>query len=286
MVTLEQFVSKYLGQTKGYPTDEYYKGQCLSIVKLYIKECFGIDPPPSGTNSAYGYWSNFPSPLGTVFEKVVNTDELIPEPGWIAIWQPWASNEYGHIAIVAEGSTTSTLKNYAQNWTSKVFQLESNRYTNVVGFLKPINTMTQDEQRALEALKRYQVEAGHGNLEGAVNHAIGAAKDIENLKNETASQKEIIQTQSEIIVGFQAETKEKGELIQGLQTGIETANKKIDKISQNLADTEADRDAWRKRYNDKTAELNQDMGERVQAKLDAMTAGDHFALFIHKLFKK
>ena len=66
MISLQEFLTKYLGQSKGYP-DGSYVGECLSIVKLYIKECFGINPPPSGTNSAYGYWSNFPSPLDTVF---------------------------------------------------------------------------------------------------------------------------------------------------------------------------------------------------------------------------
>ena len=89
MKTLEQFLSDYLGKSKGYP-DGKYVGECLSIVKIYIKECFGINPPASGTNSAYGYWSNFPNPLGEVFEKVGNTDTLIPEKGWIVIWKPWA----------------------------------------------------------------------------------------------------------------------------------------------------------------------------------------------------
>jgi hypothetical protein len=42
----DSFVSTYLGQSKGYPDDSQYWGQCLSIVKLYIKEVFGISPPP------------------------------------------------------------------------------------------------------------------------------------------------------------------------------------------------------------------------------------------------
>jgi hypothetical protein len=154
-MTLQEFLDKYLGKIVGYPEGQFV-GECLSVCKLYIKECFGIDPPPSGTNSAYGYWSKFPDPLGTVFEKVDNTPDLIPQEGWIAVWKPWASNQYGHIAIVASGCTTGTLMNYAQNWTSKVFQLESNRYTNVIGFLKPksgtiiSDTMTDKEKRILK----------------------------------------------------------------------------------------------------------------------------------------
>lgn len=164
MKTLEQFLSDYLGKSKGYPTDKEYLGECLSICKLYIKECFGINPPPSGNGSAYGYWSNFPNPLGEVFEKVLNTDDLIPQKGWIAIWQPWASNPHGHISIVADGSTTGTLKNWAQNWTSKIFQLESNRYTNVVGFLKPkesiISDMTEEEKKLLGLISDNSLSEG------------------------------------------------------------------------------------------------------------------------------
>lgn len=143
-MTTDQFVSKYLGKTKGYPTDNQYLGQCLSIVKLYIKECFEINPPASGSGSAYGYWSNFPSPLGTKFKKVLNTNDLIPEYGWIVIWKPWDTNEYGHIAIVDKGCTKTVLKNIAQNWTSKIFQRESQNYNNVKGYLVPTtqNDMT------------------------------------------------------------------------------------------------------------------------------------------------
>jgi uncharacterized coiled-coil protein SlyX len=169
-MTLDNFLDNLLGESWGYPDNNSFKGECLSIVKIYIKECFGINPPPSGTNSAYGYWTNFPNPLGTVFEKVENTPELIPEKGWIAIWKPWEANPYGHIAICANGSTTGTLKNWAQNWTSKVFQLESNRYTNVVGYLKPkciIPIMTEDEKRILEFVKEKNL------TEGQIREAIG-----------------------------------------------------------------------------------------------------------------
>lgn len=233
-MTYQDFVDKYLGQTKGYPTDDYYKGQCLSIVKLYIKECFGIDPPPSGTNSAYGYWSNFPDPLGTKFTKILNYKDTVPEAGWIAIWQPWDNNPYGHIAIVAEGSTTGTLKNYAQNWTSKVFQLESNRYTNVVGFLKPIktleDTMTQDEQRALETLKRYKEEANHGNLEGAANSAIGAAKDMPNVVKELDALKTSHISLEARVVELEANLEESQKTATVYQKEAESANLEKQKL--------------------------------------------------------
>ena len=212
-MTYQEFWNKYKGQSKGYPEGQYV-GECLSIVKLYIKECFGINPPPSGTNSAYGYWSNFPSPLDTVFEKVENTDELIPVPGWIAIWQPWSSNPYGHIAIVAEGSTTGTLKNYAQNWTSKIFQLESNRYTNVVGFLKPkvINSddnMTDQEKIMLEFIRSNkitegQLRQGYGYIADNIEEKVTALEKLSyNLNEKVKELEETLAEEHKIVVGWQ-----------------------------------------------------------------------------------
>ena len=142
-MTLDDFIQKYEGQTKGYPTDTSYGGECLSLVKLYIKECFGINPPPSGTNSAYGYWSNFPSPLNTVFKKVVRTDTNVPKRGDIPIWKPTASNQYGHIDIFLEG-TSSNFVGFDQNFYGRQAHKQKHDYNNVVGWLTPLNDIIED----------------------------------------------------------------------------------------------------------------------------------------------
>lgn len=206
-MTLVEFIKKYIGKTKGYSTDFYYKGQCLSIVKLYIKECFKIDPPPSGTNSAYGYWSKFPNPLGVVFKKVANTSKLIPEKGWIAIWKPWSGNSSGHIAICGDGSTKSLLHNHAQNWSSKKFTEEITSYDNVVGYLKPkiINSkpnMTKDEQNAMLILKKFKEEnkkLKDGNLEGAISAMVGWAKSEEKLEEVEKNLKNSLKTNTTLL---------------------------------------------------------------------------------------
>ena len=250
MKTLEQFLSDYLGKSKGYPDDSQYKGQCLSIVKIYIKECFGINPPPSGTNSAYGYWSNFPNPLGEVFEKVLNTDDLIPQKGWIAIWQPWASNPHGHISIVADGSTTGTLKNWAQNWTSRTFQLESNRYTNIIGFLKPksiINDMTDEQKRILDFL--------NGKSEGDVREAFGALNEKPNKDAQiaTLSQKvleldDITKKLQEQIDILTSEVKSNNEIILDWQSKFQTANEQVSNATEQLTTITEDRNKYRRLY--------------------------------------
>lgn len=175
MITLEQFLKKYLGKSIGYPAGSYV-GECLSIVKQYIKECFGIEPPPSGSGSAYGYWSNFPNPLGEKFEKIENTPTLIPQVGWIVIWKPWSTNQYGHIAIIKDGDTNRFVS-YDQNWGTKNFVEINHTYKDVVGFLvpkqviKPVETnMTDEQKRILDFIG--------DRTEGDVRQAFGALEDI------------------------------------------------------------------------------------------------------------
>ena len=131
------FVKKYEGQTLGYPEGSYV-GQCLSLVKVYIKEVFGINPPPSGSNSAYGYWANFPAPLGEVFEKVPiyyhKNGPLFT--GCIPIWDTNAGNGSGHIDIFLEGNDKS-FTGFDANWGGTKAHKQSHDYTNIVGWLAP-----------------------------------------------------------------------------------------------------------------------------------------------------
>lgn len=144
MISLEEFIVKYDGKTKGYPNDSSYQGECLSIVKLYIKECFGINPPPSGSNSAYGYWSNFPDPLGSVFTKVPNTPTGVPQRGDIPIWEPTASNTYGHINIFLEGDANQ-FTGFDQNFYGRHAHKQKHNYNNVVGWLHPRGSSMSDK---------------------------------------------------------------------------------------------------------------------------------------------
>ena len=266
MKTLEQFLSDYLGKSKGYPNDKSYLGKCLSICKLYIKECFGIDPPASGSGSAYGYWSNFPNPLGEVFEKVEDTPNLIPEKGWIGIMKPWDGNPYGHIFIVADGSTKTICKNWSQNWTSRTFQLESNRYTNIIGFLKPksiINDMTDEQKKVLELLENYKITAGHGNLEGAINTLIGnvtelrnATESIENFKKDIETLKANIDSLNSKYSELEAKFIENQKINEKQQKALVTANDKISELDKTIENITADKNSWQLRYNNKNDDFN------------------------------
>lgn len=136
-MTLDQFIQKYKGKTVCYPEGKYC-GQCLSLVKIYIKEVFGIDPPASGCNGARCYWSIFPSPLDSIFEKVPNRPDLVPKKGWVAVWDGNVGGGAGHIGIVADDKATkSTFNSFDSNWGSKTAQIVTHNYNNVYGFLVP-----------------------------------------------------------------------------------------------------------------------------------------------------
>lgn len=138
MISLDEFIEKYKGKSVGYPNDNYFKGECLSLVKWYIKEVFGIDPPASGCNGARCYWSIFPSPLDSIFEKVPNRPNLVPKRGWVAVWDGSVGGGAGHIGIVADDKATkSTFNSFDSNWGSKTAQIVTHNYNNVYGFLVP-----------------------------------------------------------------------------------------------------------------------------------------------------
>jgi len=276
MKTLEQFLSDYLGKSKGYP-DGKYVGECLSIVKIYIKECFGINPPASGSGSAYGYWSKFPNPLGEVFEKVLNTDDLIPQKGWIGIMEPWDGNPYGHIFIVADDSTKYLCKNWAQNWTSRTFQLESNRYTNIIGFLKPksiINDMTDNEKLLLGLIN------DNGITEGDIRWVIDLKakqtvpkleKKVSDLETEIS---EIKQQLGELTEKYNNNEKE----LKNCQSSLKTANQTIENISAELETANKEKTNYKSWYESKCKELNE-----LKSKT---TLIENIINFIKSLFKK
>ena len=274
------FKNKYLGQSKGYP-DGYYVGQCLSIVKLYIKEVLGLDnPPSSGVGSAYGYWTRFPSPLNTVLEKVENTPDLIPERGWIAVWNKSSAMPYGHIAMVDDGSTKSVLVNSAQNWTSKTYQIERNNYNNVAGFLKPINKpepikpepeISEDEKRALGILSNFKSgtdEFKNGNLEGCINGLIGSytdkKKQIAKKDKQIESLNVLSKNLSETVTKLSSKDTKNQKIIVTCQTTIKTANKLLqtnDFFNKNLQNEleimTADRNRYKKLYETKNSSYNE-----------------------------
>lgn len=262
-MTLEQFLEKYLGQSKGYPEGKFI-GECLSIVKLYIQECFSVIPPPSGTNSAYGYWSNFPNPLGTKFEKIENTDTLVPQKGWIVIWKPWESNQYGHIAIIKDANL-DTFNSYDQNWGTKIFKEINHNYDNVIGFLKPKESIISDMTDIVSELIKT-----NGITEGDIRWLIDlkANQTVSNLEKQIEELKASHKNLEERIEQLEADATANNKLIEDYQSSISTAKE----TESNLR---ADIQTWKNRYEAKCKET-----------VDKYSAIELIKLGIQKLFIK
>ena len=142
-MTLSKFISKYSGKTVGYPEGQYV-GECLSLVKWYIKECFDINPPASGCNGARCYWSKFPDPLGTVFKKISNTSDFTPQRGDIMVWDGNAGGGYGHISIcTGKNDGLKYFESLDQNWNGRHAHLVNHNYTNVYGVLRSNDIMEE-----------------------------------------------------------------------------------------------------------------------------------------------
>jgi hypothetical protein len=138
---VDAFISKYIDKSVGYPTNNEYRGECLSVVKWYMKELWGFNPPSSGVNSAYGYWTNFPAPLGNYFDKIPNTPTGVPQKGDVVIWKGAlvGSDGAGHIAIATGKGDTNSFEAFGQNWGGKNAHHVTYKYTNVYGWLRPKN---------------------------------------------------------------------------------------------------------------------------------------------------
>lgn len=236
-MTLEEFIKKYIGKSVGYPEGEFV-GECLSSVKWYIKEVFGINPPPSGSNSAYGYWSNFPIPLGEIFEKINNTPNNVPQRGDIIVWKPWSTNQYGHIAIFESGNLDS-FKSWDQNWDGKELHLQPHDYKNVTGWLRPINnsepTMTEEEKRILQFLEEQKAN------EGKVREAFGALKDlpikdaeIQTLQARILTLENSLSSMEDRLTALESELKANLDLVENQQSEVLAAKKELSKKNEEL----------------------------------------------------
>lgn len=192
---LDNFIKKYEGKKIGYPKG-HFVGECLSLVKWYIKECFNINPPPSGSNSAFGYWSNFPDPLGSVFKRVTRNDVSLPNRGDIIIWSTDVGNGFGHISIYLEGSLGS-FRSFDQNWSGRQAHIQGHYWSNVVGWLTPIEQNTdiidEDQMEITDQTVIPQIKSEQGTpmeVQAIRSQLYDNRKNIKNLKE----QKEILET--------------------------------------------------------------------------------------------
>ena len=142
--------------------------------------------------------------------------------------------------------------------------------------------MTTDEKNALELLESYKINAGHGNLEGAMNALIGATSDLQNKNAQiaTLSQKVLeldgitkkLQEQVDILT---SEVKSSNEIILDWQQKFKSANEQVSNANEQVSAITDDRNKYRRLYEN-----------LLSTTTDKMTAFQLIKLGISKLFIK
>lgn len=89
MKSLEKFVNDKTGYFVANP-DGSYKGQCVSLVQVYLEECLGIPYTPRGNAKDWAY---------SIPNQDIGYEVDSPEFGDILVYDEFYGGGYGHIAI-------------------------------------------------------------------------------------------------------------------------------------------------------------------------------------------
>lgn len=134
-MTFDKFLNTYkVGKSYDY-NNTGYKGQCVSLIKLYIKEVLGVTPQSIG--DAKYYWLNRNSDyIKKNFTAIANTPSFVPQKGDIFVR---TSGTYGHVGIVLD-ATAKYFNTIEQNaGGSKVVSKEKHTDWSNIHFLRPKN---------------------------------------------------------------------------------------------------------------------------------------------------
>ena len=143
-ITFSEFLEKYkVGNSYAY--NGTYKGECVSLVKCFIKEVLGVTPQSIG--NAKDYWSKRSSSyIKSMFTALPNTPSFVPQRGDVFVR---TSGTYGHIGIVLE-ATTDYFYTIEQNHNGcrVVKNIKHTDWKNI-NFLRPKNQNNIKEQFAV-----------------------------------------------------------------------------------------------------------------------------------------
>jgi hypothetical protein len=91
-MNLLEFEQKYIGKIVR-------DGQCVALIRQYADECFGI-PHTGSVEGAIDLWLTRDS--NPLIRRYFDIAEGRPQEGDIVFFNPTASNQYGHVALVLE----------------------------------------------------------------------------------------------------------------------------------------------------------------------------------------
>ena len=133
MITFNEFISKYIGKKTDY--DNYADAQCVDLIKVYLKECFGIKAGSWGNAVDYYRRANDPKwggydAMHKHFILIKNTASFKPMEGDIVVYGEKFSkaHDFGHIGIDSGESTLNTVVMYDQNATGNNDAMKKSSY--------------------------------------------------------------------------------------------------------------------------------------------------------------
>lgn len=147
-MTLQEFKAYALAkkQIEYHSFDPRAKYQCVDLANDYITKVWGLEAI-IGTDA-----KDFPERLKPGMEFVQNTEDYLPEPGEVAVWNGKVGGGAGHISVVTDKGSQLTFKSLDQNWSKPLFITEEiHSYHNVRGFIKKKGGTMDYEQLYNEA---------------------------------------------------------------------------------------------------------------------------------------
>lgn len=133
-ITLDEFCDKYkINHSYGF--DGAYVGECVSLIKNYIRDVLGVHPEAAG--NAKNYWLNRNTTyIKSLFTAIPNTPSFVPKKGDVFVR---TSGTYGHIGIVLS-ATKDYFYAIEQNYDSnRVVKHIKHTDWNNINFLRPKN---------------------------------------------------------------------------------------------------------------------------------------------------
>lgn len=158
-MTLDAFIKKYLGKAVDY--DGAAGKQCVDLIKLYLKHCFGILAGAWGNAHAYYDYFNIRPELKANFVRIKNSKKFVPMKGDICTWSK-KMNKYGHIAIATGKGDTDSFESLDMNWGKEAARYVTHDYNYFLGVLRPIHREGIDSATLCRVKKAVNVRKGPG----------------------------------------------------------------------------------------------------------------------------
>jgi len=214
MKLYQNFKNKFLGRSIDW--DKKYGNQCVDAYRQYCHELgFPQSPPVKG---AVNIWDTcFPK----YFKRIANTPKGIPEEGDVIIWGTGVSS-YGHCAIFDHGDVNGFVS-LDQNWPfdngEGVLHEQKHNYKGVLGWLKPKLSPEEPQEHEIEI----------------------PVAEIENYSEKN----NVILKKISPMIG------EIHDFIPKWRTELKSANKKIDKLKEEIDNVDEERRNFQRLYKKK-----------------------------------